>query len=218
MWHALRAELVYFRNYLFGSLGIALGVALLLSVILMFDDGPPDFAADGLRGMFLILGPMIVGFIMQGLRSEERRSRLLLMGPITPRQMAGVMVLLPVVLFAIGVVAAGMMIGFVTSLSGRFEPESLNMVGFVGGQLFTYVQLALLVQEAAAAKQQGRRAVAAAGWGGFVLACLLLALLYLFLFLQVLIWAQVMLGHFVISALAMAMSVFLYSGRSDFTR
>ena len=45
MWHALRAELVYFRLWLLGGLGIATGVVLLISVLMRFSsdaDGPPS--------------------------------------------------------------------------------------------------------------------------------------------------------------------------------
>ncbi len=219
MWHALRAELAYCRPWLFGGLGIAAGVIVLISVVFHFaGEGPAPHAAAGLRGMFLIMAPMIVAFIVQGYRTEERRARLLLAGPLTPRQLAAVMVLLPVVLFGIGVPGAALVIGAELLITGSLELETLNMVGFVGGQFFTYAQLAFLVQEAVAAHGQRRRRAAVAGWVGFVVAVLLLAPLYLVLAREIVTWAHLLLGHLVVALAAMAASVELYAGRTDFTR
>ena len=66
MWQALRAELAYSRSYLLGGLGLAAGVAVMVSVVFyaVGEEGPPPHAAAGIRGMFLIMAPMIVGFIM----------------------------------------------------------------------------------------------------------------------------------------------------------
>jgi len=90
VWHALRAELAYSRPFLLGGLGIAAGVVVILSVVFLAvgDDGPPSHSAAGIRGMFLIMAPMIVGFIAQTFRSEERRARLLLSGPLIVAVMA----------------------------------------------------------------------------------------------------------------------------------
>jgi len=173
MWHALRAELAYFRPWLIGGMGLALGVVIIVSVVFFAvgDDGPPGHAAAGIRGMFLIMAPMIVGFIIQTLRSEERRTRLLLAGPLTPRQLAGVMVLLPVILFAIGVLAAALVISADALVTGKLALESLHIVGYVGGMLFMGTMIGLLVQEATAAHRQRRLLAAAAGWASFVWRC-----------------------------------------------
>jgi len=97
MWHALRAELAYLRVYLLSAFAIALGVAVMVDglIVLTDDNGEQGYVLAGLPGLFMIISAMVVGFIGQGLRSEERRMRLLLAGPLTPRQLAGVMVLLP---------------------------------------------------------------------------------------------------------------------------
>lgn len=220
MWHVLRAELAYSKAYLLGGLGLAVGVVVIVSVVfsLVGDEGPPSFAAAGIRGMFLIMAPMIVGFIVQTFRSEERRARLLLAGPLTPAQIAGATVLLPVVLFAIGVLASGMMMVAGFLITGRLELESLHIVGFVGGQLFAYVQLGILVQEAAAARSQQRSRASAIGWASFVGTVLLLALLYLGLAQELLTWTQLIVGHLIVAVVAMVASVALYRGRTDFTR
>ena len=67
MWHALRAELAYFRPWLLGALGIAVAVSTLVSVLIQIDGDAPDFATVGIRSMFLIMAPMIVGFIVLAL-------------------------------------------------------------------------------------------------------------------------------------------------------
>ena len=85
MWHALRAELAYAQSYLFGGLGIAVGVVALVSGVFyaVGEDGPPAHAAAAIRGLLLIIAPMVVCFVVQAYRSEEHRARLLLAGPLT---------------------------------------------------------------------------------------------------------------------------------------
>lgn len=220
MWQALRAELAYSRPYLLGGLGLGVGVVLIVSVVFFVvgDDGPPSFAAAGIRGMFLIMAPMIVGFIAQSFRSEERRTRLLLAASLTPRQIAFAAVLLPVVLFGIGILAAGLMLVVGYLLTGNLELETMNIVGFVGGQLFAYTQIGLLVQEAAAARGQRRLRASAAGWIVLVVTIQLLAVLYLVLAQQRLTWSHLFLGHLIAAAMAMFATVTLFQGRNDFTR
>ena len=222
MWHALRAELAYSRPWLFGGLGIAAGVAILLEVVFyaVGEDGPPSATAAGLRGMFLVMAPMIVGFIVQAYRHEERRTRLLMAGPLTPRQIAGVAVLLPTVLSAIGVLAAVLVMGAAFLLGSGLALESVHLAGYVGGMMFMMLMMGLLAQEAAAARRQGRSRAAATAWAGFVVAVLVLAGLSLaaILLQGELTWISLHLGNLVVAALAMLASVALYEGRNDFTR
>jgi len=219
MWHALRAELVYSRPYLIGGLAVAAGVVVILTVVfsLVGTDGPPSFAATGMRGMFMIMAPLIVGFIIQATRSEEKRARLLLMGPLTPRQLGGVAVLLPVVLLGIGVVAAGLVFAVGAVIVGSFELEALNIAGFVGGQLFAYTQIGLLAQEAIAAHRQRRSRAVAIAWLTFIAAVLMLGALYLALAWQVVTWSHLVLGHLIVAAGVMLATVALIGGRTDFT-
>ena len=222
MWVALRAELAYSRPWLLGAFGIAVGVVVIVSVVFFAvgDDGPPSHAAAGIRLMFLVMAPLIAGFIIQTYRTEERRVRLLLAGPLTPGQLAGAMVLLPAVLLAMGILAAAGML-FVESLfSGRFELESLQMAGYVGGMIFMMLLMGLLAQEATAAHRQHRRRAAIAGWAGFVGAVLALTVLSLAaLYLQgPMTWPSLHLGNFVVALLAAGATCALYTGRTDFTR
>ncbi len=220
MWHALKAELTYSRPWLLGALGIAAGVMILLTFIFYFagDDGPEGHTAAGLRAMFLVMAPLIVSYIVQGYRSEERRALLLLAGDLTPRQIAGTIVLLPVILFGIGLLGAGLVIGAEVLITGRLPVEALNLVGSVGGQMFTYGMLALLIQEAVAAYRQQRRRATAACWAGFALAALFLAALLVTQAQELLTWGHVFLGHLMVAVAAMAATVALYAGRTDFTR
>jgi hypothetical protein len=222
MWHALRAELAYFRPWLLGGMGLAVGIVIIVSVVFyaVGDDGPPSHAAAGIRGMFLIMAPMIVGFIIQTLRSEERRARLLLAGPLTPRQLAGVMVFLPAILFAIGVLAAALVISADALVTGKLALESLHIVGYVGGMMFMGMMIGLLVQESTAAHRQGRLRAAAAGWASFVVAMLFLAsLTAAAVFLQgPMSWPSLHLGNLIVALATMVASVAMYTGRTDFTR
>lgn len=220
MWQALRAELAYSRPYLLGGLGLAAGVAIMVSVVFyaVGEEGPPPHAAAGIRGMFLIMAPMIVGFIMQSFRFEERRARLFLAGPLTPRQLAGAMVLLTVILFAIGIFAAGLMIGVDSLISGGFERESLQIVGYVGGLLFAMMQIGLLVQESIAARIQGRLSTSATGWAIFVLAVLFAAVLPMGAAWGYLDWFHLHLANLIAAGAAIVTTIVLYQGRTDFTR
>jgi hypothetical protein len=218
MWHALRAELAYFRPWLLGAFGIAIAVAAIISVVFYFDDDPPGFVATGLRALFLVMGPMIVSFIIQSYRVEERRARLLLTGPLTPMQLAWVMVLIPWVLGMVGVLAAAVVIAADVMITGAFSFESLNMAGFVGGQMFTYAFMGLLAQEASAARQQQRRGAARTGWSIFVGSIFVIAASYVILARRAFTWGHVGLTHCVVALVSMVACIVLYGNRTDFTR
>ncbi len=221
MWHTLRTELAYSRSWLLGGLGLAVGVVVIVSVVFFAvgDEGPPSHAAAGIRGMFLIMAPLIVGFIIQTERTEERRARLLMAGPLTPRQFAGAAVLLPVVLFGIGLVAAALMLGVDSLVTGKLEIESLHIVGYVGGLILMMQSMGLVVQEAVAAHRQRRLRAAVAGWAGFAVAVLFLTgLSATAVFLQgPRTWLSLHLGNLIVAVMAMATAVTLYVHRTDFT-
>jgi len=127
MWHALRAELAYFRPWLFGGLGIAGLVVVILSTVIRFvgeGGGPPIFVV----AMFPPLAGMVVSFIAQALRVEERRARLLLAGPLTPGQLAGVTVLLPPCFVGLSVLAAPLLVGLGVLIAGKVETTALANV------------------------------------------------------------------------------------------
>ena len=220
MWQALRAELAYSRAYLFGGLGLAVAVVVIVSVVFhsVGDEGPPPHAAAGIRGMFLMMAPMIVGFIMQSYRFEERRARLFLAGPVTARQIAGMTALLTVILFAIGILAAGLMIGVDSLVSGSLERESLQIVGYVGGLLFAMMQIGLLAQESVAAGAQGRKRQAAIGWAVFVLVVLFVTVLPMGAAWGFLEWFHLHLANLMAAGPAMVTTIVLYQRRTDFTR
>jgi hypothetical protein len=222
MWNALRAELAYNKPWLLGGLGLAVGVVIIVSVVFFAvgEDGPPSHSAAGIRGMFLFMAPLIVGFIIQTYRSEERRIRLLLAGPLTPWQLAGVNVLLPIVLFAIGVLAAAVMLGIEYLGTGKLALESLHLVGYVGGMIFMGLMIGLLAQEATAAHRQQRHRAAVAGWAGLAVGVLLLAALTsAVVFIQgPWSWPFLHLGNLIVAVTAMVITVLLYAGRTDFTR
>jgi hypothetical protein len=222
MWHALRAELAYYRSYLLGGLGLAVGVAALVSAVFwaVGQDGPPSSAASGIRAMFFIMAPLIVGYVAQGLRPEERRERLLLATPLTPGQIAGAGVLMSVVLLAFGILGAGLMLAAGALVSGRLEVESLNMTFYVGGIMFAILQIIPLGQEAAAARSQGRARAATLGWAGLALAIVLFTVptVVAFTFQGSHTWPSMHLGNLLVALTATVTSVALYTGRNDFTR
>lgn len=222
MGHALKAELDYFRAWLLGGFGIAAGVAILVTVIfwLVGEEGPPSHAAAGIRAMFLVMAPLQVGFIAQTFYREERRARLLLAGPLAPRQLAALMVLLPVCFAVLGVVAGGLALGVDALVTGRLQVEAVNMAGFVGGLVFAMLMIALLIQELTAAQRQRRRRSAVAGWAALGVAVIVLGALWAAgLVLQgSWTWTSLHLGNLVVAAASAAAAVELYARRTDFTR
>lgn len=222
MWQALRAELAYYRSYLLGAFAIALAVVALVSTIfyLVGEEGPPSHAAAGIRGMFLIMAPLIVGFVALGVRPEERRERLLLAAPLTPRQIAGAAVLMSLFLLALGALAAGLAVVAGYLITGRFELESLHIIGYVGGIMFAILHTIPLVQEAIAAHGQGRRRAATAGWAGLALAVVLFALPAVSgaVVQGPHAWARMHVGNLLVALTAMLVAVALYTRRTDFTR
>jgi len=212
MWHALRAELAYFRPWLLGGLGIASGVILLLSVLMRFSndgDGPPGFVV----AVFPIIAGMVVSFICGSLRVEERRARLLLSGALTPRQLAWLTVLLPACFVGLSVLAVPPMIGVAALVAGKLEPASWPITGSFALQFWAYAQLGPLGQESCAARRQNRGRAGLIGWAVFAGVILVLVACQLIL--------QSTQGHLLqVMAVIMSMGVaaMLYQGRTDFTR
>jgi len=212
MWHALKAELAYFWPWLLGGLGIAAFVMALLSVLVRFledGDGPPSFVI----AIFPIIAGMVVAFIAQGYRAEERRSRMLLAGPLTPRQLAGVTVLLPVCFCGLGALATVPMIWLATLITGKFEPSALSVIAGFACQFWAYAQLGPLAQESTAARRQQRSTATIAGWAVFVGAILVLAASQFFMHS---IYGYI--GVAVAALAAMGVAAALYLRRSDFSR
>ena len=213
MWNALRAELVYFRPWMFGGLGIAAGVSGLLVALTWFVRDVDDIPTF-LPGMFPMIAGMVVSFIALGLRSEERRSRLLLAAPLTLRQLAGVMILLPGCLVAGGLLGGALLLGLTSLIAGHFELGDLPVLGRLAPLFLTYALMGPLVQEAVAARRQGRGRAALAGWAGVVAALLAMTSLY-WLEGQPALNAGV---HLLVATLMVVPILVLYQGRTDFTR
>jgi hypothetical protein len=213
MWHALRTELAYFRPWLLGGLGIAAGVVVLLAVLLRLFGGAEEVPSF-LPGMFAILAGMVVSFIAHSYRFEERRARLLLAGPLTPRQIAGIIVLLPAVLVSLGALAAVPMLGLASLVSGKIDLADLGLLGVLAGQFLAYAQMAPLLHETIAAHSQGRSRAAIIGWLGIILTIPVLIAFYWFEH-QPLVYIP---GYLIVVAALMAVTAVLYQGRTDFTR
>lgn len=212
MWHALKAELNYSWPWLAGGLGIATFVVVLLSVLIRFfetGDGPPVFVI----AIFPVIAGMVVSFIVQGYRVEERRARLLLAGPYTPRQLAWVTALLPTCFVGLAALAGVPMILLATQITGKFEYSTLPVIAGFAGQFWAYAQLGPLAQESTAARRQQRTGAALAGWAVFVGVILMLAAAQFFM--------HSISGHLGVAAAAITALILaqvLYERRTDFTR
>lgn len=212
MLHALKAELAYFRVWLIGAFSIAVGITVMLHFLKwLFDDaeGVPGFVTN----MFLLIACMVVSFVAQGMRSEERRARLLMAGPMTPTQAAGVLVLLPACLMGVGVILTAVKVGITALIAGGIDSESAMVTASFTGQFWATAQVGPLAQEATAARRQHRNWAGLFGWLAF--AGSILALIGL-------MWlrgaAAGLLGHLVVLGTVMAVTVALYRNRTDFTR
>jgi hypothetical protein len=213
MWHALRAELAYFRPWLLWGFAIAAGIAVLLHVLLHFF-GEGETVPSFLPGMFPILAGMVVSFVAQSYRFEERRVRLLLKGPLTPRQLGQVMVLLPVFLVGAGTVVAALVIFLGDLASANPDARALRLLGVLTGQFLVYALLGTAIQEAVTAQLQGRRRSAVVAWIGILLTVPAITTFY---------WlesrpALYLAGYALVAAMIMIGVVKLYEGRNDFTR
>jgi hypothetical protein len=212
MWYALRTELTYFRPWLLGGLGIAALVVVILSVVtrvLGEGDGPPMFVA----AMMPIIAGMVVSFIAQSYRTEERRARLLLAGTLTPRQLGTIAVALPLCFVGLATLAAAPMVWLAELISGTLEPANLMVVAGFAGQFLAYAQLGPVAQEASAARRQGRQAAALTGWAVFIAAILVLVVAQLY---QHSIMGFTGVAMAVVAAMWVAAA--LYQGRTDFTQ
>lgn len=222
MWRALRAEIAYYHPWLLGAFGIALGITALLAGIFssVGGDGPDPHAAAGIRGMFPMMAPLIVAYIAQGYRSDERRARLLLAGPLRPLQLAGVAVLVPVVLAVLGAVVSAVVMAIEARITGRLDFESVHFVAYVGGMLFMMAFVALLIQEAVAAFRQGRRAVSIAVWVILVLAVAAYASVTggVVVYQGPNSWPLLHGGNAVLSLAAAIGTIVLFTRRTDFTK
>lgn len=212
MLRVLKTELEYFLPWVFGGLGIALFVVVLLSVLIrIFEEGegPPAFVV----AMMPIIAGMVVSFIAQSQRVEERRARLLLSGALTPRQLAGVTVLLPLCFVGLGTIAAVPMIALATLIAGKFEASGLSMVAGFSGQFWAYAQLGPLAGESSVARRQQRSGASTAGWAVFAVVILVLTVSQFFMLSVVGIA-----GVFGAAFAAMGFALALYLRRTDFTR
>lgn len=214
MWHAIRTELAYFRPWLLGALGIAAAVTLFVSVVFqLVDDGPPLETSAVIRGFFPMIAGMVTGFIAQSYRSEERRARLLLSGPLTPRQLAWIAVLVPALLFASSAIVSGLVIGIEYLITRRLDSETLRAVSGIGAMFFAIGQTGPLAQESTAARRQRRSRAMVSGWSVFLVA------------IAVLTGCQFFLGTIygnltvvIVGLIVMTSSMALYRSRTDFTR
>ena len=213
MWHALKAELAYFLPWLLGGFGIAAGIGVLLHVLLHFF-GEGETVPSFLPAMFPILAGMVVSFVAQAYRFEERRVRLLLKGPLSPRQLGWVTALLPVFLVGAGTVVAAIVMTLSNLAGAEGDARTSRVLGVLAGQFLVYALLGTVIQEAVAAHLQGRGRSAIVAWVGIVATAAFITTFY-WLESHPLLYVA---GYALVASTAMVGTVRLYAGRNDFTR
>jgi hypothetical protein len=131
---------------------------------------------------------------------------------MTPRQLATVMVLLPISFVGLSLLVSPLLIGLGALIAGTLAPAAVGSVGGFTVQFLAYAQLGPLAQESTAARRQRRTPAAVIGWVIFGGAILVLATSQ-FLFSSIA-------GHVAQAAVVVAVAVtawVLYQGRTDFT-
>lgn len=220
MWRILRVELAYLLPWLLGGLGLALGVTTLVTGIFAIFGGPPELVATAIRVLFPMVAAMIVAFIAQAHRTQERRVRLLLAGPSTPGQLAVVSALIPFALGACGALAAGSIVAVESAIRGTIRVVTLHLVGYVGGQLTLYALIGLLIGEVAFCGRQRRRRAAAAGWATLIAGTILVAVVTVGALTDRGPWTWPILhaANLVAAVGTAVVTVSLFTARTDFTR
>ena len=124
------------------------------------------------------------------------------------------MILLPACLVGAGALGGALLLGLMSLVTGQFDPRSLPLLTGFAAQFFIYAMMGPLVQEAVAARRQGRRRAGLAGWASLVVALPVLTALY---------WPEgrpvMIAGAYLIAVTVLVVPTFvLYQGRTDFTR
>lgn len=166
MWRLVEATIRYHLPALVIAWTIALGVAGLIHALRWFADGKAELGLTGfLGGLFLAVASMVVGFVVQGIEKEEKRTRLHVGLPFTPLQVAVARVAAPLVLLAAGVVAG---IGFaaITGMLGSVPGgvRSMHTLPVIGAQFAFYLQIPTLLIEAGHLRERRGLFAAASVW------------------------------------------------------
>ena len=161
MWQLVSLTLRYYRRWLASAWGLALATAVTVQLLtwLNRDSGAPRLAFL-LAGLFLVIGSMVVGIMIQATESSEKRARLLMTLPVTRDQLALAQVLSPLAVLALGVVAGGAVTLVGTLVGAGTEPRPFPLPLFIAGQTGFYMYFPTLMPAIDAHWKSGRRRAA----------------------------------------------------------
>ncbi len=166
MWRLIEASIRYHAPALAVAWAVAIGVAGLIHGLRWIAEGWPGLGLTGfLAGLFLAVASMVVGFIVQGIEKEEKRTRLHMQLPFTRLQVALARVAVPLLLLAVGV-AAGIAVAVAAGRAGA-APRGLSAAHtllVLGAQFAFYLQIPALLVEAGHLRERRGAAAAAAVW------------------------------------------------------
>ncbi|MBZ5590300.1 MAG: hypothetical protein LAO05_17250 [Acidobacteriia bacterium] len=220
MWRLLSEELRLYRFLLLISwaLGAAIFGLILVMTALLGDAKDraeiPTIAAQ--LPLALLVASMVAGFIVTGTERSESRVRMLVMLPMSIRQIAAARVLLPTAMSLLGLLVAHASFAALLALRGApFPLERHLKVDFIGLQLLVWVLVALVVREIIELQKARGRGAA------LVSTALLLGAVALVAWLELGPIQSIALGVAAIVALDAALAVFafaMFCHRTDFTK
>jgi ABC-type transport system involved in multi-copper enzyme maturation permease subunit len=161
VWQLVNLTLRYYRRWLASAWGLALAVAVTVQILTWLNrDSEAPRLAFLLAGLFLVIGSMVVGIMIQATESSEKRSRLLMTLPVTRDQLALAQVLSPLAVLALGVVAGGAVTLVGTLVGAGTESRPFPLPLFIAGQTGFYMYFPTLMPAIDAHWKSGRRRAA----------------------------------------------------------
>ncbi len=220
MWRLLSEQLRVYRSLLLISWALGVLIFGLVLILLALVGDAKDRAEIGTIAaqvpIALLIASMVAGFIVTGTERSESRARLLVMLPLSLRQIAGARILLPTVMLLLGLLVAHA--SFAVALAVTSAPASWMRhakVDFIGLQFLLWVLVGLAVREIIELqKRRGRGAALGA-------TALLLAAIALVGWLELSQIELLAAGAVAMATLDVALGAFVYvlfCRRTDFTK
>lgn len=220
MWRLLSEEFRLYRPVLLISwaFGVAIFGLVLIMVALLGDakDRAEILTIAAQLPLALLVASMVAGFIVTGTERSESRVRMLVMLPLSIRQIAAARVLLPTAMLLLGLLVSHVAFAALLALRGAPFPWMRHLkVDFIGLQLLLWVLVALVVREIIDLQKAKRRRSALAS------TVLLLGAIAFVAWLELGPIQSIAVGAVAMAALDAALAAFafaLFCRRVDFTK
>lgn len=220
MWRLVSEELRAYRSVLFTSWAFGLGILALVVALLAAVGGAHErrevLSMVGQLPLALLIASMVACFIVTGTERSENRVRMLVMLPLSLRQVALARVLVPVSMMLLGVLVSHAALAVLTALAGAPVAWMGHLrVDFIAAMLLGSVLVVLAAREVIELRK-------ARGWRSALVAKVaLIAAVVVLLALQV---GQIAFlpaataGSVAVEAALATYAVRLFCDRADFTK